>query len=61
MSVDIAVIDYGMGNLRSVSQAVAHVARTADDATGEVRLTLRIATEKKGRLTAQLQRSGLGV
>ena len=37
------------------------LARTADDATGEVRLTLRIATEKKGRLTAQLQRSGLGV
>jgi imidazole glycerol-phosphate synthase subunit HisH len=27
----VAVIDYGMGNLRSVSQAVAHVARTADD------------------------------
>jgi imidazole glycerol-phosphate synthase subunit HisH len=27
----VAVIDYGMGNLRSVSQAVAHVARAADD------------------------------
>jgi imidazole glycerol-phosphate synthase subunit HisH len=27
----VAVVDYGMGNLRSVSQAVAHVARTADD------------------------------
>jgi imidazole glycerol-phosphate synthase subunit HisH len=27
----VAVIDYGMGNLRSVSQAVAHVARTVDD------------------------------
>lgn len=25
--VDIAVVDYGMGNLRSVSQAVAHVAQ----------------------------------
>jgi imidazole glycerol-phosphate synthase subunit HisH len=27
----VAVIDYGMGNLRSVSQAVARVARTVDD------------------------------
>jgi imidazole glycerol-phosphate synthase subunit HisH len=26
----VAVVDYGMGNLRSVSQAVAHVARQAD-------------------------------
>jgi glutamine amidotransferase len=30
MSRSVAVIDYGMGNLRSVSQAVAHVARDAD-------------------------------
>jgi imidazole glycerol-phosphate synthase subunit HisH len=30
MSRTIAVIDYGMGNLRSVSQAVAHVAQQAD-------------------------------
>jgi glutamine amidotransferase len=30
MSRTIAVIDYGMGNLRSVSQAVAHVAQRAD-------------------------------
>lgn len=30
MSRTVAVIDYGMGNLRSVSQAVAHVARDAD-------------------------------
>ncbi len=29
MSV-VAVVDYGMGNLRSVSQAVAHVARESD-------------------------------
>ena len=27
----VAVVDYGMGNLRSVSQAVAHVAREADE------------------------------
>ncbi len=26
----VAVVDYGMGNLRSVSQAVAHVARDLD-------------------------------
>jgi glutamine amidotransferase len=30
MTRTIAVVDYGMGNLRSVSQAVAHVARQAD-------------------------------
>lgn len=29
MSVDIAVIDYGMGNLRSVAKALAHVAPDA--------------------------------
>jgi glutamine amidotransferase len=27
----VAVVDYGMGNLRSVSQAMAHAARAADD------------------------------
>ena len=27
----VAVVDYGMGNLRSVSQAVAHAALAADD------------------------------
>jgi imidazole glycerol-phosphate synthase subunit HisH len=31
MTRTVAVIDYGMGNLRSVSQAVMHAARTADD------------------------------
>jgi glutamine amidotransferase len=31
MTRTVAVIDYGMGNLRSVSQAVAHVARAADE------------------------------
>ena len=30
MSRTVAVVDYGMGNLRSVSQAVAHVARLDD-------------------------------
>ncbi len=30
MTSTVAVVDYGMGNLRSVSQAVAHVARDAD-------------------------------
>ncbi|MCI1193462.1 imidazole glycerol phosphate synthase subunit HisH [Calidifontimicrobium sp. SYSU G02091] len=30
MTRTVAVVDYGMGNLRSVSQAVAHVARDAD-------------------------------
>jgi len=31
MTRTVAVVDYGMGNLRSVSQAVAHAARAADD------------------------------
>ena len=30
MAQTVAVVDYGMGNLRSVSQAVAHVARELD-------------------------------
>ena len=30
MTQTVAVVDYGMGNLRSVSQAVAHVAREQD-------------------------------
>jgi glutamine amidotransferase len=30
MTRNVAVVDYGMGNLRSVSQAVAHVARQED-------------------------------
>ncbi len=30
MTSTVAVVDYGMGNLRSVSQAVAHVARDSD-------------------------------
>ena len=30
MTCTVAVVDYGMGNLRSVSQAVAHVARDAE-------------------------------
>ena len=30
MTQTVAVVDYGMGNLRSVSQAVAHVARELD-------------------------------
>jgi glutamine amidotransferase len=30
MTQTVAVVDYGMGNLRSVSQAVAHVARDLD-------------------------------
>ncbi len=30
MTRTVAVVDYGMGNLRSVSQAVLHVARGSD-------------------------------
>ena len=65
----VAVIDYGMGNLRSVSQAVAHVARTADDikviVTGnpeEVFLAERIVLPGQGAMRdcmRELRDSGL--
>jgi imidazole glycerol-phosphate synthase subunit HisH len=65
----VAVIDYGMGNLRSVSQAVAHVARTADDVkvivTGnpeEVFLAERIVLPGQGAMRdcmRELHDSGL--
>jgi len=37
------------------------LARTTDDDTGAVHLTLRIAKEKKGRLQAQLRKAGIDV
>jgi imidazole glycerol-phosphate synthase subunit HisH len=53
----VAVIDYGMGNLRSVSQAVAHAALAADDVkvivTGnpeEVLLAERIVLPGQGAM-----------
>ena len=36
----VAVVDYGMGNLRSVAQAVAHVAREASAAGDEIRVVV---------------------
>jgi imidazoleglycerol phosphate synthase glutamine amidotransferase subunit HisH len=36
----VAVVDYGMGNLRSVSQAVQHVAREASMSGSEVRVVV---------------------
>jgi imidazole glycerol-phosphate synthase subunit HisH len=69
MARTVAVIDYGMGNLRSVSQAVAHVARTADDikviVTGnpeEVFLAERIVLPGQGAMRdcmRELAASGL--
>ena len=32
----VAVVDYGMGNLRSVAQAVAHVAREVSTAADQI-------------------------
>jgi imidazole glycerol-phosphate synthase subunit HisH len=65
----VAVIDYGMGNLRSVSQAVAHVAQTADDikviVTGnpeEVFLAERVVLPGQGAMRdcmRELRDSGL--
>jgi imidazole glycerol-phosphate synthase subunit HisH len=69
MTRTVAVIDYGMGNLRSVSQAVAHVARMADDikviVTGnpeEVFLAERIVLPGQGAMRDcmhELRESGL--
>jgi len=50
--VDIAVVDYGMGNLRSVSKALEHVAPnqrvlvTSDDARGLREAVIAAANEK---------------
>ena len=65
----VAVVDYGMGNLRSVSQAVAYVARAADDikviVTGnpeEVFLAERIVLPGQGAMRdcmRELRDSGL--
>ena len=43
MSVDIVIVDYGMGNLRSVQKAFEHVGHAAD-ITGD---PARVATAKK--------------
>jgi glutamine amidotransferase len=68
MTRTIAVVDYGMGNLRSVSQAVAHVAREADVkviVTGnpeEVLLAERIVLPGQGAMRdcmRELRESGL--
>jgi imidazole glycerol-phosphate synthase subunit HisH len=68
VSRTVAVVDYGMGNLRSVSQAVAHVAREADVkviVTGnpeEVLLAERIVLPGQGAMRdcmRELRESGL--
>ena len=69
MTRTVAVIDYGMGNLRSVSQAVAHAALAADDVkvivTGnaeEVFLAERIVLPGQGAMRdcmRELKDSGL--
>ncbi len=64
----VAVVDYGMGNLRSVSQAVAHVAREADVRVivtanpEEVFAADRVVLPGQGAMRdcmAELRRSGL--
>ena len=65
----VAVVDYGMGNLRSVSQAVAHAASNADDVkvivTGdpqEVQQADRIVLPGQGAMRdcmRELRNSGL--
>ena len=65
----VAVVDYGMGNLRSVSQAVAHVARDAHDIKvivtanpEEVFAADRVVLPGQGAMRdcmAELQASGL--
>ena len=41
----VAVVDYGMGNLRSVAQAVAHVAREASTAGDEIDVVVTAVPE----------------
>ena len=43
--IDIAVVDYGMGNLRSVSNAVEHVAPGLRVAVTQDRREVRRASE----------------
>ena len=43
MKKTVAVVDYGMGNLRSVTQAVMHVAADAGVAGRHARLHARVA------------------
>lgn len=69
MTRTVAVVDYGMGNLRSVSQAVAHAALGVDDlkviVTGnpeEVQLAERIVLPGQGAMRdcmRELAESGL--
>jgi imidazole glycerol-phosphate synthase subunit HisH len=69
MTRTVAVVDYGMGNLRSVSQAVAHAALGVDDlkviVTGhpeEVQLAERIVLPGQGAMRdcmRELTESGL--
>ena len=69
MTRTVAVVDYGMGNLRSVSQAVAHAALAADDVkvivTGnpeEVMLAERVVLPGQGAMRdcmRELEDSGL--
>ncbi len=68
MTRTVAVVDYGMGNLRSVSQAVAHVARDMDvrvivtAAPQEVLAAERVVLPGQGAMRdcmRELQESGL--
>jgi len=69
MTRTVAVVDYGMGNLRSVSQAVAHAASAADDVMGivtgnpeEVLLAERVVLPGQGAMRdcmRELHASGL--
>ena len=69
MTRTVAVVDYGMGNLRSVSQAVAHAALGVDDLKvivtshpEEVRLAERIVLPGQGAMRdcmRELRDSGL--
>jgi glutamine amidotransferase len=69
MTRTVAVVDYGMGNLRSVSQAVAHAASVADDVTvivtgnpEEVLLAERVVLPGQGAMRdcmRELRDSGL--
>ena len=66
MSRTVAVVDYGMGNLRSVSQAVMHVARDSGvnvivtSKPDEVYAAERVVLPGQGRLAGALPTLGTG-
>ena len=54
--IDIAVVDYGMGNLRSVAKALEHVARRKSSRSPAIR---RRSARQAGRVSRAGRDAGL--